>query len=51
VSILDYKTGFKKIEDISQIKKYISSLDKGGFKVNKAILIYTKEKLEITQIV
>jgi ATP-dependent exoDNAse (exonuclease V) beta subunit len=51
VSILDYKTGLKKIEDMLQIKKYISSLEKGGFKVKKAILIYTKEKLEITQIV
>ena len=51
VSILDYKTGLKKIEDMLQIKKYISSLEKGGFKVKKAILIYTKEKLEITQLV
>ena len=32
----------KKIEDMLQIKKYISSLEKGGFKVKKAILIYTK---------
>ena len=51
VSILDYKTGLKKGEDVSQIKKYISSLKKGGFNIVKAILIYTKEKLEITQIV
>ena len=34
-----------------QIKKYITSLKKGGFNIVKAILIYTKEKLEITQIV
>ena len=51
VSILDYKTGLKKGEDVLQIKKYISSLKKGGFNIVKAILIYTKEKLEITQIV
>ena len=51
VSILDYKTGLKKGEDVLQIKKYITSLKKGGFNIVKAILIYTKEKLEITQIV
>jgi ATP-dependent exoDNAse (exonuclease V) beta subunit len=51
VSILDYKTGFKKSNDLDQLKKYRSAMSIGGFNVKKALLVYTKDKLEIIQTV
>ena len=51
VSILDYKTGFKKPSDLDQLKKYRSAMSIGGYNVKKALLVYTKDKLEIIQTV
>ena len=51
VSILDYKTGLKKSQDIDQLNKYISYLSRGGFKIKKALLVYTKDNLELLNLV
>ena len=51
VSILDYKTGFKKPSDLDQLKKYRSAMTIGGYNVKKTLLVYTKDKLEIIQTV
>ena len=47
VSILDYKTGLKKSQDIDQLNKYISYMSRGGYKIKKALLVYTKDNLEL----
>ena len=51
VSILDYKTGLKKSQDIDQLNKYISYLSRGGYKIKKALLVYTKDNLELLNLV
>ena len=51
VSILDYKTGFEKSQDKDQLNKYTSYLSRGGFKIKKALLLYTKNNLEIINLV
>ena len=51
VSILDYKTGFEKSQDKDQLNKYTSCLSRGGFKIKKAFLVYTKDTLEIINLV
>ena len=51
VSILDYKTGFEKSQDKDQLNKYTSCLSRGGFKIKKAFLVYTKDTLETLNLV
>ena len=50
ISILDYKTGIKKQQDLKQVKNYISAMKKGGYKLKEAFLVYTRDKLEIVQL-
>ena len=50
ISILDYKTGIKKQQDVKQIKNYISAIKKGGYKLKQAFLVYTRDELEIVQL-
>ena len=50
ISILDYKTGIKKQQDVKQVKNYISAMKKGGYKLKKAFLVYTRDELEIVQL-
>ena len=50
ISILDYKTGIKKQQDLKQIKNYISAMKKGGYKLKQAFLVYTRDNLEIVQL-
>ena len=50
ISILDYKTGIKKQQDVKQVKNYISAMKKGGYKLKQAFLVYTRDELEIVQL-
>ena len=50
ISILDYKTGIKKQQDVKQVKNYISAIKKGGYKLKQAFLVYTRDELEIVQL-
>jgi len=47
VTIIDYKTGAEKPENINQIKKYGEVLTAMGFQVCQMLLVYIKEKVEI----
>ena len=49
-SILDYKTGGKKTDHISQIKNYASALKKANFRVKDVFLVYVKNKIEVLKI-
>ncbi len=49
-SILDYKTGGKKANHISQIKNYASVLKKANFRVKDVFLVYVKNKIEVLKI-
>jgi len=42
--IIDYKTGIKRSEDVTQLKNYINELKKFGYKDVKGFLVYTSTK-------
>ena len=43
--IIDYKTGIRRAEDITQLKQYISHLKEFGAKEVKGFLLYTEGKI------
>ncbi len=49
-SILDYKTGRKKTDHISQIKNYACALKKANFRVKDLFLVYVFNKIEVLKI-
>lgn len=49
-TIIEYKTGKKRISDNKQIEKYKLAMHEMGLKVEKALLVYTGEPLEVMEI-
>ena len=47
---MEYKTGKKRISDNKQIEKYKLAMHEMGLKVEKALLVYTGEPLEVMEI-
>ena len=48
--LLDYKTGFYESKHEKQINEYENALQEIGFKVQKKVLLYIGEKLEIVHL-
>jgi len=49
-TLIEYKTGKKRISDNKQIEKYKLAMHEMGLKVEKALLVYTGEPLEVIEI-